>query len=209
MSYDASDLLLDVTDGNGKILEAHTFDTSRRGLTSVRANGVDSVKVQYTAQGQAQVISSQNIATTYGSAAFGGRGSVTNVNGPGCSSCGGRGNSTFFYDGSGNRTSSTDALGRTTTTSYDANGNVLSSSTPVGSSTITSSYTYNSFSEVLTATDPNWGLPTGGSFTLQGLPAIIERILTRGPVSCAKTVPILSVGDSIEREADSPSCCKR
>jgi RHS repeat-associated protein len=155
MSYDPLDQLLSVTDGQGKVLESHTYDYSRRGLTSVRANGVDSVTVQYTGDGQTQVVSSQNISTTYGSANFGGQPSVTAVTGPGCSSCGGRGNGTFYYDGSGNRISKTDALGNVTTHTYDSNSNVLSTTVGSGSpSAVTWNYTYNSISEVLTSTDP-------------------------------------------------------
>ena len=154
MSYDPLDQLLNVTDGQGKILEAHTYDSSRRGLTSVRANGVDSVTVQYTGQGQTQVVNSQNISTTYGSANFGGQPSVTSITGPGCASCGGRGNGTLYYDGSGNRISKTDALGSTIAFTYDTNSNVLSRSAGTGSAISTWSYTYNNFSEVLTSTDP-------------------------------------------------------
>ncbi len=50
--------------------------------------------------------------------------------------------------------------GRTTSFSYDANGNLLSKT--IASATITStwSYTYNSFGQVLTATDPNGNVTT-------------------------------------------------
>jgi RHS repeat-associated protein len=155
MSYDPLDQLLSVKDSQGKVLESHTYDYSRRGLTSVRANGVDSVTVQYTGDGQTQVVSSQNISTSYGSANLGGQPSVTSVTGPGCFSCGGRSNGTFYYDGSGNRISKTDALGRITTHTYDSNSNILSTTMGSGSpSPLTWSYTYNSIGEVLTATDP-------------------------------------------------------
>ena len=63
MNYEPLDLLLSVTDGNGKILETHIFDSARLGVTFIRANGVGSVTVQYTVEGQAQIISCQNIAT--------------------------------------------------------------------------------------------------------------------------------------------------
>jgi RHS repeat-associated protein len=45
-------------------------------------------------------------------------------------------------------------LGHTSKVTFDQSGNVLSRSVQVGSSTLTSSYTYNSFGEVLTSTDP-------------------------------------------------------
>ena len=46
--YNNQSLISSVTDQNGKILEAHTFDSSGRGLTSSRANGVDAVTISYT-----------------------------------------------------------------------------------------------------------------------------------------------------------------
>jgi len=154
MTYDPNDMLLSVTDGAGKVIETHTYDQNSWGTSSSRANGVDKVVIQYTAEGQAQVVNSKNIVTGYGSATFGGRAYVTSVSGPGCASCGGRNNSSFFYDNHGNRTTSTDALGRATTYTYDANGNVLSSSTQMGNAVINWSYSYNGFGEVLTSTDP-------------------------------------------------------
>ncbi|MGO8787537.1 MAG: DUF6531 domain-containing protein [Terriglobia bacterium] len=47
-TYDPnSSMILSVTDSQGKLLEAHTYDTQNRGLTSTRANGVDSVSLIY------------------------------------------------------------------------------------------------------------------------------------------------------------------
>ena len=47
-TYDPnSSMILSVTDSQGKLLEAHTYDTQNRGLTSTRANGVDSVSLSY------------------------------------------------------------------------------------------------------------------------------------------------------------------
>jgi len=40
-------MILSVTDSQGKLLEAHTYDTQNRGLTSTRANGVDAVSLSY------------------------------------------------------------------------------------------------------------------------------------------------------------------
>ena len=45
--YNAQNLITSVKDSDGKILESHTYDTMGRGLTSSRANGVDSVTVTY------------------------------------------------------------------------------------------------------------------------------------------------------------------
>ena len=46
-AYDANSNVLSVTDVKGKLLEAHTYDPQSRGLTSTRANGVDSVSLTY------------------------------------------------------------------------------------------------------------------------------------------------------------------
>ena len=48
--YNAQSLIADVKDSAGKILESHTYDAAGRGLTSVRANGVDAVTVSYQNQ---------------------------------------------------------------------------------------------------------------------------------------------------------------
>ena len=45
--YDSNSNIATVLDSNGKILESHTYDSSGRGLTSSRANGVDAVTVSY------------------------------------------------------------------------------------------------------------------------------------------------------------------
>jgi len=46
-TYNAQSLITAVTDSNGKVLETHTYDSKRRGLTSSRANGVESLTVTY------------------------------------------------------------------------------------------------------------------------------------------------------------------
>ena len=46
-TYDSNSMITAVKDSNGKILESHTYDSSGRGLTSSRANGVDAVTVSY------------------------------------------------------------------------------------------------------------------------------------------------------------------
>ena len=45
--YDANSLISAVKDASGKILEAHTYDSAGRGLSSSRANGVESLTVSY------------------------------------------------------------------------------------------------------------------------------------------------------------------
>jgi YD repeat-containing protein len=46
-TYDSNSLITAVKDTAGKILESHTYDSTGRGLTSSRANGVESITVSY------------------------------------------------------------------------------------------------------------------------------------------------------------------
>ena len=46
-TYNSQSLITSVIDSNGKVLESHTYDSQNRGLTSVRANGVEAVTVSY------------------------------------------------------------------------------------------------------------------------------------------------------------------
>ena len=67
-TYDSNgnSLITSVLDSQGKVLESHTYDSSRRGLTSSRANGVDSVTVSYPSFGTVTLTDSANNNTTYG-----------------------------------------------------------------------------------------------------------------------------------------------
>jgi YD repeat-containing protein len=46
-SYDAFNNITSMNDTNGKVLESHSYDGARRGLSSSRANGVDALTVAY------------------------------------------------------------------------------------------------------------------------------------------------------------------
>ena len=46
-TYDTNSMITAVTDSSGKVLESHTYDSSHRGLTSSRANGVEALTVSY------------------------------------------------------------------------------------------------------------------------------------------------------------------
>jgi YD repeat-containing protein len=48
--YDGNSMITAVKDSDGKILESHAYDSIGRGLTSSRANGVQSVTVSYPNQ---------------------------------------------------------------------------------------------------------------------------------------------------------------
>ncbi len=45
--YDGQNRITAVLDNDGKLLESHTYDAVGHGLTSSRANGVDSLTVTY------------------------------------------------------------------------------------------------------------------------------------------------------------------
>jgi RHS repeat-associated protein len=125
-AYDSNSMITGVTDTQGKILEAHTYDVFHRGLTSTRANGADSLSVHYDNSGGPTTLTDSLANTTqFGSGKIGGRHFVNSVVETGCSSCGARSTSYFGHDGQGNRTSSTDALGLNTSYTYDSMGNVL------------------------------------------------------------------------------------
>lgn len=156
-SYDSSNLILSVTDSQGKVLESHTYDSARHGKTSSRANGVDLISLTYPTF--TQLTNSLGATTNYQWAQIGQRfypTGITNSSGPasGCNTCGGKIGSTFSYDNNGNRTSADNAVGGNTANVYDAFGNVLSTTTLLNGSPISWSYTYNGFGEVLTAKDP-------------------------------------------------------
>lgn len=156
-NYDPNGLILSTTDSQGKILESHSYDSFRDGLTSQLANGVDSVTVSYSDITATLADSNGNSTQYTANQAISGRHLLTNISGPGCDTCGGRGTWSFVYDSAGNRTSSTDPLGHVTNFSYDSNGNVTQKQIQADSSGRTFqtwNYTYNSFGEVLTATDP-------------------------------------------------------
>jgi YD repeat-containing protein len=46
-TYDNNSMITSVTDGQGKVLESHAYDNKSRGLTSSRANGVESLSITY------------------------------------------------------------------------------------------------------------------------------------------------------------------
>jgi RHS repeat-associated protein len=148
-------VITSVTDGNGKTLETHSYDSSNRGTVSARANGVDALTVYYYAS-QSAVIDSVGDYTTYRFyTTIGSENYITQISGFGCASCGGRGNQSISYDTSGNVTSRTNPNNVTTTFTYDLYSDVLTKSVALSPSTnVTWSYTYNGFGEVLTATGP-------------------------------------------------------
>ncbi len=153
-TYDSNGLITAVTDAQSKVLESHTYDTSRRGLTCQRVGGVDLVTVSYPSTTSTTLQDSLGNGTTYNYISRGFSQFISSVSGPTCASCGAANTTSFAYDVNGNRTSSMDANGYVTNYTYDSLGNVLTRSNVVSGNTLTWTYTYNGFREVLTATDP-------------------------------------------------------
>jgi RHS repeat-associated protein len=158
--YDGANLLTTVTDTNSIVLEAHTYSNARKGLVSNRANNADKVTVAYTSATQTRVTDSKNNITDYTFSSIGGKDFIRAISGPGCNTCGGRGNQTFTFDTVGNKLSAIDAATHNSISTYDAYGNVLTRTVYLGSTPLTSTFTYNARGQVLTATDPAGNVTT-------------------------------------------------
>ncbi|MFL6387111.1 MAG: DUF6531 domain-containing protein [Terriglobales bacterium] len=153
-AYDSNSLLTSVTDSLGHLTEGHTYDTFRRGLTSTRGSGADSINLVYL-NGSTALITSRGAITTFNHSSSNGRRYVNSTSGPGCASCGAKSTATYSYDSAQNPVSVTDANGHVVNFSYDGQGNVLSRSAHLDDGTVQVwSYTYNQFSQVTSATDP-------------------------------------------------------
>jgi RHS repeat-associated protein len=155
-SYDSVNNIISVTDSEGKVLETHTYDTNGRGLSSSRANLVESITVQYPSISSTVLTDSAGNTSTYLYSTIANKNYLTAIQGPGCSSCGGSVDSSFTLDGKGNRLSRTDANGNITSYTYDSAGSVLTRTDAAG----TWRYTYNSFREVLRSEDPQGNATT-------------------------------------------------
>src|SRR5581483_180929 len=127
-NYDIGHRLTSVTDTGGIVLEAHTYDGTRRGLTSERAGGAEKITLTYPSTGVTQLTDSKNNSTTYTYAPAGGRQHLLSISGPGCVTCGGRGENAFSFNDLGQRTSGTDAAGNVQSMTFDSDGNLASKS---------------------------------------------------------------------------------
>jgi RHS repeat-associated protein len=162
-------LISKVTDSLGKTIEAHTYDSQRRGLTSQQANDssgrpVTKVTITYGYPSSYQNYicdSTGNYCVTVTISNVAQRHYLTQTNGSyACSSCEFPGSSSETITNSGYSDSYIDPNGNRTFSSYDTQGNVLSRTLPKGSTFTgitgydTWNYTYNSLGQVLTTTDP-------------------------------------------------------
>ena len=116
----------------------------------------------------AQLTNSLGNQTSYSSSVAGGQWGFTTAQGSGCSTCTTRGNVQNQYDANGNLLWRIDALGNTVLFGYDSSGDLTTQFAPLSSSAgATTSYTYNSFGEALTVTDP-LGNVTTNSYDAHG-----------------------------------------
>ena len=154
--YDGSLRVTSVTDALGNVVEAHTYDSQGRALTSEKQGGVEHYSLSYVSDTETDVTDALSHVTKYTFDTSNGRNVVTRVEG--LCSCGGSGSQvqTWTYDNQLNVTAKTDALNHTASYTYDGNGNRLTETDAVGTVT----YTYNGFAEVLTRTDQLSGVTT-------------------------------------------------
>jgi RHS repeat-associated protein len=125
------------------------------GPISVQVGGLTAFGPSFYVTSPTLLTDSLGNQTTYNFGINGGAWGLASSTGPGCSTCTVRGTVLESTDTKGNVTSHTDDLGHVTSYSYNSNNDVSSISQQLNPSTpVTTSYTYNSFGEMLTATDP-------------------------------------------------------
>ncbi len=128
-------------------------DLTSTGPISVQEGGLTGEGPWFYINAIVQLTDSLGNQSSYTSAMNGGGWTLSNSQGPGCSTCTVRGNRQDVSDANGNTLSTTDDLGNTATYTYDGSNNMASASKPLNGTSATTSYTYNSFGEVLTMTD--------------------------------------------------------
>jgi RHS repeat-associated protein len=148
-------LLTTVTDALGHVVESHAYDWAGRATTSERDSGVEHYSLNYIASNETDVTDALSHVTKYYFDNSKGRNVVTRIDGV-CSCGGGTLSQTWTYDNQLNVLTKTNALNQTTTFTYDTSGDPLTVTNALGTATLT----YNSFGEVLTATDPMQGVVT-------------------------------------------------
>ena len=147
-------VLATVSDALGNIIEQHDYDSQGRANTSQAQAGVERYTLNYVSPTETDVTDALGRVTKYFYHNVKGRKAVTRVDG--LCNCGGSQSQTWAYDDQMNVVSHVNALGQAATYAYDANGNEVTGTGVLGSS----SFTYNQFGEVLTATDAMGGLTT-------------------------------------------------
>lgn len=197
-------LITGVLDSASKVIETHSYDSQRRGLTSTRANdstghAVDNTSMTY---GSSSPWQNRLCFTTAQNTQFCTDITVSNVaqrhylvaaSGPNppCASCGFSGQFNATLSPTGYKTTNTDSNSHTIFYAYDGQGNVLFKTLPEGNNFTgpaptgydTWAYTYNSYGEVLTVTDPlgYGGVPNHTTTYGYGSHGILTSITTPSP----------------------------
>jgi RHS repeat-associated protein len=137
-------------------IQAVVPDSATTGPVSVVVGNITGTGPNFTILFTASVTDSLNNQTTYKSSLFGGQWAFTNSQGSGCSTCTVRGTIQNEYDNQGNLVWSIDPLGYGALYRYDSSHNLIWQEMQGDTNTANSvtSYTYNSFGEPLTVTDP-------------------------------------------------------
>ncbi len=150
--------LTGIIDQRNQRYSTWSFDAQGRVMANYRSGNVDRGDIAYNTNGTTTLTNSRNIASTYSFINQFGVGLVSNITGPGCSSCG-SGDSSYQYDPANSNLLSKTVKGLTTTyANYDTKGNAATitqaSGTPLARTT---TYTYDSrfFSKVATKTEPS------------------------------------------------------
>jgi RHS repeat-associated protein len=154
-TIDFSGAVATVTDWSDAQITAVVPPGSETGPVTVTVAGISGDTQDFTIDGSVQVTDSLGHVTNYVTTMVGGAWYPTLSMGSGCSTCSVRGVLNTQYDNAGHALSSTDELQHQSGFTYDANGNLASSTVYLDANTpVTTSYTYNSFGEPLTVTDP-------------------------------------------------------
>ena len=125
------------------------------GPVTVAVGGTAALGPTFTLTGSVTLTDSLGHQSTYASVLAGGKWYVNNAQGSGCSSCTVRGIDSEPIRQFRKRNPTTDELGRVTSYTYDTSNDVATITQPsVTGGTPRTTYTYNSFGEVLTMTDP-------------------------------------------------------
>ena len=161
----SSTLISAVVDTQSKTIESHTYDSQRRGLTSQQANGVNKVSVTYLSSSPQSVVVKDSLGhngylyfSTIVQRTYLTQADVNSY----CGTCGYAPGTGSYLFPSGYPSATFDGDNNTTLYTYDSQGNLASKSLPDPVSTGGTngtpydiwSYTYNSFGEALTVTDP-------------------------------------------------------
>jgi len=157
----SGDNLTEVKDSAGKVVEAHTYDSSDR-VTDTESEGGNlayHLEFDSPSANKTTVTNSLGADTVYTFNPY--MGLVTDrTGGPGCSSCGESGSEAhYIFDDVGNLIERVDGNGVSTEITYDDQGNVLTRTEAVGEAVErTWTYTYNpTFNRVATISIPSVG----------------------------------------------------